>query len=108
MHNNARPHTAKHTQKWLKDNAIEVMEWPPYSPDLNPIENLGFLLKEAIYKLRPDILTMTSEDEILETLVDTAPRAWEAIKDRVLHKLAESMLHRLEAVEKAEGWYTKY
>jgi hypothetical protein len=84
------------------------MEWPPYLPDLNPIENLWFLLKEAIYKLRPDLLTMTSEDEILETLVDTAPRAWETIKDRVLQKLAESMLHRLEAVEKAEGWYTKY
>jgi hypothetical protein len=108
MHDNSRPHTAKHTQKWLKDNAFEVMEWLPYSPDLNPIENVCFLLKEAIYKLRPDLLTMTSEDKILEALVDTAPRAWEAIKDRVLHKLAKSMLHPLEAVEKAEGWYTKY
>jgi transposase len=65
MHDNARRHTAKHTQKWLKDTAINVMEWPSYSPDLNPIEYVWFLLKEAIYKLRPDILTMTSMNEIL-------------------------------------------
>jgi hypothetical protein len=42
MHDNAKPHTAKHTQKWLQDNSIEVMEWPPYSPDLNLIETFDF------------------------------------------------------------------
>ena len=28
------------------------MEWPPHSPDLNPIENLWALLRAAIYKVR--------------------------------------------------------
>jgi hypothetical protein len=40
IHDNARPHTAKKTQKWLRENNVELMEWPPYSPDLNPIENV--------------------------------------------------------------------
>lgn len=73
---------------------------PPYSPNLNPIENLWFLLKEAIYKLCPDLLTMTN--------VDTASRTWESIKDKVLRQLALTMPHRMEAVEKADGWYSKY
>ncbi len=64
MHDNAQIHTAKLTKKWLEDNHVEVMEWPPYSPDLNPIENLWSLLKDAIYKRRPHLLKMQSNEEV--------------------------------------------
>ena len=41
---NARPDTANLTHDWLKDAAREygfiIMEWPPNSPNMNPIENL--------------------------------------------------------------------
>jgi hypothetical protein len=40
MHDNAPIHSAKKVTKWLQDNAIPSMEWPPYSPDLNPIEHM--------------------------------------------------------------------
>jgi transposase len=40
MQNNAHIHTAKKVKKWFEDEGIPVMEWPPYSPDLNPIEHL--------------------------------------------------------------------
>ena len=40
MQDNARVHTAGVTKNWLEIHGIEVMEWPPYSPDLNPIEHL--------------------------------------------------------------------
>jgi hypothetical protein len=33
---------------------IEVIDWPPYSPGLNPIENLWAIMKQEIYKLYPD------------------------------------------------------
>ena len=33
--------TAKKTKKFLQDCEIEVLEWPPQSADLNPIENFG-------------------------------------------------------------------
>ena len=37
---NAPCHKSQATLGFLQDNQIEVMDWPPYSPDLNPIENL--------------------------------------------------------------------
>jgi transposase len=39
MQDNAPIHTAHIIKDWLEEMAIEVLEWPPYSPDLNPIEH---------------------------------------------------------------------
>jgi transposase len=33
-------HSAKKVKKWVEEPGIEVLEWPPYSPDLDPIKNL--------------------------------------------------------------------
>ena len=40
MQDNTPIHKAHAVTKWLEDMGIEVVDWPPYSPDLNPIENL--------------------------------------------------------------------
>ena len=37
---NASCHKSKYTQKWFADNHIKLLEWPPQSPDMNPIECL--------------------------------------------------------------------
>ncbi len=40
MQDNASIHRVRKSKLWFQENGIEVMEWPPYSPDLNSIENL--------------------------------------------------------------------
>ena len=40
MQDNAPIHTIKKVRLWFEMHRVEMMEWPPYSPDLNPIKHL--------------------------------------------------------------------
>ena len=40
MQDNAPFHKAKVVMSYLSEHDFEIMDWPPQSPDLNPIENL--------------------------------------------------------------------
>ena len=37
---NAPIHTARIAKAWFVEQAFKVMEWPPNSPDMNPIEHM--------------------------------------------------------------------
>jgi hypothetical protein len=45
MQDNAPCHTAKVVKAFLASHEIEMIEWPPFSPDLNPIENIWQWIK---------------------------------------------------------------
>lgn len=74
---NAPTHTAYIAQELLREMNIDVMDWPPYSPDLNPIENIWALLKADILRLRPWLREMPNNDITWAELVDSAQYAWE-------------------------------
>ena len=40
MQDNAPIHKAKKILDWLELHGVETTEWPPFSPDLNPIEHV--------------------------------------------------------------------
>ena len=108
QHDNAPTHTAHVVRDALAEMNIEVMDWPPYSPDLNLIENLWALLKARIYELRPDLLHMSNNTATEAILVETAQQAWNELDIHHLQHLSATMPHRVEAIIESEGWYTKY
>lgn len=108
MHDNAPVHTAYIIRNLLQQMQIEVMIWPPYSPDLNPIENLWALMKTIIHERHPELMNAPDNDETLCLLIQAAIEAWDSINNHVLENLCNTMPHRMLAVLAADGWYTKY
>ncbi len=108
MHDNAPIHTANVVKNWLDESPYEIINWPPYSPDLNPIEHCWRPLKLNAHTIAPQLSTMTSKDQAKELLHQVLPGAWSNIPWSHFNKLIESMPRRIKAVIDAEGWYTKY
>src|SRR5689334_2053829 len=55
MQDNAPIHNAKIVKEYFENMAIPVLEWPPYTSDLNPIEHLWHALKCWIRENHPEL-----------------------------------------------------
>lgn len=91
---NAPCHKAKKTMEWFEDNGIPVLDWPPTSPDLNPIENLWEIIDQQLPKY---VIRNTSD------LSAAIQDIWQKIPVEQCVKLIESMPKRVKAVYKAKG-----
>ena len=110
---NAPPHVAKRTTEFLentmREHRFSVMEWPPNSPDMNPIEHLWAHLKLELHRRYPDTKYLRgSSDAVRLELCRRLMEVWWQIGEGVLQNLLESMPHRVHALIKAGGWYTEY
>jgi hypothetical protein len=110
MQDNASIHTAKKVKEWFAKHGVEnITDWPPYSPDLNPIEHIWWTLKKRVFEMFPDIVTDRSESEHARQQLESALQAaWDTIDKKDFDCLYKSMPDRIEACIKAKGWHTKY
>jgi transposase len=96
---NAPAHKSRRTMAWFAQHGIEVMWWPPQSPDLNIIENAWSYLKQQLEKHR--IKTM-------EELWTAVQEEWVAMSNDFIMSLVSSMPRRISAVIKNRGGHTRY
>ncbi|KHJ98626.1 hypothetical protein OESDEN_01380 [Oesophagostomum dentatum] len=73
---------------FLNEHSIPILDWPPCSPDLNPIENLGGILVQKVYANNKQYRTI---NELRLAVV----QVWDAIEPGILENLANSMPSRL-------------
>ncbi|MBN3274473.1 TCB2 transposase, partial [Polyodon spathula] len=103
QHDNDPKHTAKVIKNYLQrkeeQGVLEVMVWPPQSPDLNIIKSVWDYIKREKQLRLPK-----STEELWLVLQDV----WANLPAEFLQKLCASVPRRIDAVLKAKGGHTKY
>jgi DDE superfamily endonuclease len=109
MQDNASIHTAQSVKDWFKEQRVWCTDWPPYSPDLNPIENVWHAIKSLALKMFPDIMSRGEQsEEDIKRVEECLKAAWAALPNSLFEDLIESMSRRIEMCILADGWHTKY
>ena len=98
---NARPHVARVCQDFLANNNIAPLAWPPYSPDLTPIEHMWDELDRRVRKRRNPPATLA---QLRNAFIDE----WNNIPMRTVNALVNSIQRRIRAATVARGGHTRY
>ena len=89
---NAPAHRSAETKVVLSELGLRVLEWPPYSPDLNVIEIVWAIMEAEVEERNP------SSVEELKTIVSDI---WEKLKWPTINGLIDSMEERLAKVHQS-------
>ena len=108
MQDNAGIHRSRAVAAFHIEHHINTIKWPAYSPDLNPIEHLWWALKRRMFKHYPQYNNYSKVAEEWEGFCEALKKCWRSIPGKLIKRLILSMPRRLNAVQKARGWQTKY
>jgi transposase len=95
-------HTAKETSKLLHCRVPAVLDWPSYSPDLNPIENLWAIIKKRVEK-RVNKIIRKKKKITIECWYGIIREEWEDISEELCLNLINGMPGRLDEVIQTNG-----
>ena len=101
LHDGTPPHTANVTNTLLQREAIDVMDWPSRSPNLNPIEYLWDHMKQQL----------NSPNNIIRNIAELRPeinRIWDDIPQAYIQRLIQSWRRHVAAVIASNGDFTRY
>ena len=86
------------TQDWIKDNFpnfISSQEWPPYSPDLNPMDySIWSILESKVY---------TKTYKSVEYLKRALKKEWDKLSLETVAKVVDNFPKRLKLCIDAKG-----
>merc|ERR1739842_146413 len=86
----ARCHTSKRSMAHLAQYQLDVIDWPPQYPDLNPIENCWNWMKDQLQHINVTSVPMLKEE---------IKKLWtERTSLEYLRKLSDSMPKRCQMV----------
>lgn len=103
MQDNAPGHKAAGTTADLRARGITILEWPPFSPDLNPIESVWNKMKDYI-QIHHGLVEKPSRTQLRQWTRE----AWDAVEEEYLEDLLQSMPQRCRDVIDANGMHTKW
>jgi transposase len=104
MQDNAPAHAAQETLDMFRKFEVDCVRWPPFSPDLNPIETVWKDIKEYLTQVYGNCV-FKSYDESQRKVLE----AWEYIVTPLyLEQLIKTMPERMQAVIDANSKFTRY
>jgi hypothetical protein len=104
IQDNAPVHTAHAVLEWLSEQNFGRWRLPPYSPDLNPIENFWPVFKKAVRRRGP-----AASLEELKTKIDEAVAEFQTPNGiEMVRRFIDSMPNRMQAVVAKHGGESKY
>jgi len=92
-------HTAGTSQAWFHNHGIDLIDWPAWSPDLNPIEELWNDLKRRVHGRHP---------QTTEQLERYITEEWAATELDYISRICRSMPRRLQLVIANNGHKIPY
>ena len=101
MQDNAPCHKGKVVTEWLGKKKIKVLDWPPQSLDLNPIEYVWDVLLKRVRKRR-------NQPNSLKQLSLALKEEWHKLPVETINQLIASLHRRLSEVKSQKGMATKY
>lgn len=99
LEDNDPKHKSRLCNAWKEENDIHQMEWPPQSPDCNPIENVWAIIKA---RLCGKIFRN------LKQLTNFIQRQWKSFPREYAKNLSQSMPSRCARVIEKQGEWIKY